>query len=363
MFDLLEEDLATRAVEPPVIAPIRPVPHVDPLVYVMPEKFRFIQKKTSPLIIVAIILGVALLVSGILLVVIILNQPPKQSSVQSVVNEKPAVVVAPVQQLSSSTDSLSTSTASVLDVSLISSSSTEILADSVLDTATSTPSSTPSLLPLVIAVAPLPGIDSDNDHLTDAEERLFGTDQAKPDTNSNGYLDGDEVVNGYDPLRPGVKIQTATTLHTYSNTTFGYTILHPQTWIAQHVNELDREVLISSATGEFVSVKVEDNPKKLTPREWASSVAQLPITVISQDVASKNNTLSAVTTDGMSAYIVQTDAAGAVSSPIIIHVSYELNMKQELNFFSTFTMMFKSLLFIDLSSLAPIQNSSTTQPK
>lgn len=43
-------------------------------------------------------------------------------------------------------------------------------------------------------------LDSDQDGLTDAEEKTYGTDPFNPDTNGDGYSDGAEVKSGYDPL-------------------------------------------------------------------------------------------------------------------------------------------------------------------
>ncbi|MFH1711722.1 MAG: hypothetical protein ABH846_00595 [Patescibacteria group bacterium] len=45
--------------------------------------------------------------------------------------------------------------------------------------------------------------DSDEDGLTDLEESTYGTDCNDPDTDNDGYRDGLEVDNGYDPLGPG----------------------------------------------------------------------------------------------------------------------------------------------------------------
>lgn len=45
--------------------------------------------------------------------------------------------------------------------------------------------------------------DPDEDELTNAEERFYGTDPNNPDTDGDGYLDGEEVRDGYDPLGPG----------------------------------------------------------------------------------------------------------------------------------------------------------------
>ncbi|HTW96996.1 MAG TPA: thrombospondin type 3 repeat-containing protein, partial [Candidatus Methylomirabilis sp.] len=45
-----------------------------------------------------------------------------------------------------------------------------------------------------------PALDSDNDGLSDAEEAKLGTNLNNPDTDGDGYLDGSEVINGFNPL-------------------------------------------------------------------------------------------------------------------------------------------------------------------
>ena len=45
--------------------------------------------------------------------------------------------------------------------------------------------------------------DSDNDGLLDEAELQWKTDMNKPDTDGDGYKDGDEVLNGYNPLGSG----------------------------------------------------------------------------------------------------------------------------------------------------------------
>ena len=46
--------------------------------------------------------------------------------------------------------------------------------------------------------------DTDNDGLTDwAEIKIYRTDPLNPDTDGDGYKDGNEVIKGYDPLKPG----------------------------------------------------------------------------------------------------------------------------------------------------------------
>lgn len=45
--------------------------------------------------------------------------------------------------------------------------------------------------------------DADNDGLSNAKEYIYGTDPTNPDTDDDGYKDGAEVENAYDPLVPG----------------------------------------------------------------------------------------------------------------------------------------------------------------
>lgn len=44
-------------------------------------------------------------------------------------------------------------------------------------------------------------VDTDQDGLTDAREATIGTDPANPDSDGDGYVDGEEVKNGFSPLR------------------------------------------------------------------------------------------------------------------------------------------------------------------
>lgn len=48
-------------------------------------------------------------------------------------------------------------------------------------------------------------LDSDQDGLTDQEEKMIGIDPYNPDTDGDGYSDGEEVASGYDPLKPGAR--------------------------------------------------------------------------------------------------------------------------------------------------------------
>jgi hypothetical protein len=45
--------------------------------------------------------------------------------------------------------------------------------------------------------------DADNDGLADYLEAIYGTNTSNPDTDGDTYLDGEEIMSGYDPLKAG----------------------------------------------------------------------------------------------------------------------------------------------------------------
>jgi hypothetical protein len=53
-------------------------------------------------------------------------------------------------------------------------------------------------------------LDSDQDGLSDEEEKLYGTNPSNADSDGDGYKDGKEVQAGYNPLKPspGDKLET-----------------------------------------------------------------------------------------------------------------------------------------------------------
>ena len=53
-------------------------------------------------------------------------------------------------------------------------------------------------------------LDSDQDGLTDQQEKLIGTDPHNPDTDNDGYFDGEEAKSCYNPMKPapGDKLTT-----------------------------------------------------------------------------------------------------------------------------------------------------------
>ncbi len=190
------------------------------------------------------------------------------------------------------------------------------------------PPARPAVLPLAL--------DTDADGLTDIEEGLYSTDYLKSDMDDDSYIDGLEVLNLYNPA--GVapqKIEETDLVKIYSNPTYNYTIFYPASWLARALGETtSEEVMFTSATGEFIQVIVEDNLSNLPPLDWY--LAEAPGTNPSEvgGVTTKSGLSGVKSPDGLTAYF----SAGGK----IYVLSYNVGIKTELNYKSTFEMMIKS---------------------
>lgn len=63
-----------------------------------------------------------------------------------------------------------------------------------------------SLMPTELTTTTNSMLDSDNDGLTDQLEAYYGTDPRNPDTDGDGYLDGQEMQTGHNPLGAGLLV-------------------------------------------------------------------------------------------------------------------------------------------------------------
>ncbi len=179
--------------------------------------------------------------------------------------------------------------------------------------------------------------DSDSDGLTDVEETLFGSDSAKPDTDGDSFLDGAEVSGGYDPTAAeGARAVTAGLVKNYTNPTYNYSTIYPTSWIAQATGEENREIVFSSATGEFVQMLVEANPSGLSPIAWYLS--QVPGVQASEIGSVTVGTLTgAMSIDQSTVYLG--------SGENIYVITYNVGTRATANFKTTFAMMYKAFTF------------------
>jgi len=110
--------------------------------------------------------------------------------------------------------------------------------------------------------------DPDRDGLTEAEEVVYGTKSTLPDTDGDGYLDGHEVTNLYNPS--GVapqKLEQAGLAVSYASSQLGFDILYPRTWRANSENG-DRNIVFQATDGESISLTFVDNLTQASFEDW-----------------------------------------------------------------------------------------------
>lgn len=111
--------------------------------------------------------------------------------------------------------------------------------------------------------------DVDLDQVTDIEEVLYSTDSGGWDTDEDGYYDGLEIVNLYNPrgFAP-VRIVDSGLVREYTNSFAGYRIYYPIQWREGVVDSEARHVLFSTLTGEYVEVRVFSKNQTVSFAEW-----------------------------------------------------------------------------------------------
>ncbi|MFZ2190226.1 MAG: hypothetical protein WA057_03725 [Candidatus Magasanikiibacteriota bacterium] len=100
--------------------------------------------------------------------------------------------------------------------------------------------------------------DLDSDSLTDTEEELFDTDSGVWDTDNDGFYDGQEMVNLYNPKGTApVKLIDSGLVQEYINPTWQYRVYYPIAWQQGEVDKGLKQTLFSAITGDFVEILVD----------------------------------------------------------------------------------------------------------
>ena len=316
-------------------------PSVSPAVPGSPSKIPIVKKRgetySSKIVIIVVVIFLVVVVGGFSYYYIHQAQVAQQRLIevqkqkeQSVVNPQPTPPTAPVVITPPDVNSTST---------------------------TSTPSAT--IQQVSYAVFPFKNYtsaeDTDNDGLTNVEEAIYGTNPNKPDTDEDGFSDGLEVANLYNPLgfKP-VKLLDSGKVKAYVNPTYNYSVLSPLAWVVQALDANNEQVMLSSDTGEFVEILVEDNPLKLSVTDWylGQSPGVSPSDL--KTVTTKDGMKGILSPDGLAAYFPWEDR--------IFVVYYNIGLKTDVSFFTTFKMIINSFKLGVSSAAIPEQifNSSTT---
>ena len=192
-------------------------------------------------------------------------------------------------------------------------------------------------------VEPLPpaGLDTDSDGLSDLEEALFGADPRSPDTDRDGFLDGNEVFNLYNPNGRAPAKLMESGLMKEINGNIGWSILIPKEWNLKLDTPDGTKATIASKHGETFTIQVEDNPQGIEVIEWYKN--QKPDIDESQILIyrSKGGYEGIIGVDLLTTYI-------AWNGKVFI-LSYEMNEQPFINFRTAYSMILNSLELQGLS--------------
>ncbi|MFH1947329.1 MAG: hypothetical protein ABIJ23_04195 [Candidatus Magasanikbacteria bacterium] len=117
--------------------------------------------------------------------------------------------------------------------------------------------------------------DIDGDALTDIEEEVFNTDSGTWDTDGDGFYDGQEVYNLYNPtgLAP-MKIIDAGLVQEYINPIWQYRVYYPVAWQVGQVDTLGNQVLFSSITGDYIELVAFEKETTVIFQTWFGEKAK-----------------------------------------------------------------------------------------
>ncbi len=138
------------------------------------------------------------------------------------------------------------------------------------------PTSTRQTLPTLSPLSLLPDdADIDNDGLTDTEEDVLQTDSGTWDTDGDGYYDGQEVMNLYNPTGfAPVKIIDSGRVLEYTQPLHSWKIYYPTPWDVGTVEDSVPHVLFSAVTGDYIEVIESEKLPGETFELWFARVLQ-----------------------------------------------------------------------------------------
>jgi len=215
-----------------------------------------------------------------------------------------------------------------------------------------------------LSLTPLPSTsDTDEDGLTDVEESLWGTGVNTPDTDGDGYIDGKkelssgdvsgELYLGYDPTVKDKRLQASSLVETYTNNSYNWSMLYPSKWTATQMSATtgEKNIMFSPniSTVEYIQVTVEENTSRLSAKNWYLSLNPNISTGQLEEIVI-NGLSGILTPDKTAVYLGKEDK--------IYLINYNVGNLSEVNYQTTFEMMYQSFKLIS-SSTSSNQNTNT----
>jgi len=182
------------------------------------------------------------------------------------------------------------------------------------------------------------GIDSDNDGLTDEEEKIFKTNSDSADTDNDGYSDLTEILNNYNPAGAGF-LAANPNLIIYNNKTYNYNLLYPKAW-SKFSDNGDDSVMFKAIDNSFIQVIAQNNNEQKSIDDWYKQ--QFNINSIDQkNIIDNNNWKGIINSDGLTVYLMD------IGNKYIFTIAYNPAASNTLNYLNLFQAMIKSFKIIE----------------
>ncbi|MDG1949769.1 MAG: hypothetical protein P8J32_03005, partial [bacterium] len=194
-----------------------------------------------------------------------------------------------------------------------------------------------------------PGTDTDSDGLTDIEEEVvYETDPRMPDSDSDGFLDGNEVFHRYNPngTAPGTLLGSGlTTMLVASAAEAHFELNYPTIW---EIELTEEELTLEATTGEGFRLNYHQKEPRQPLDEWAELWLDL------EDATSgvtKNGLVIIQTQDQLTNYI---DLGYAV-----LEFTYDTGAKTRVDYLQTYQMMLNSIRILSESEIGELEVITT----
>jgi len=205
----------------------------------------------------------------------------------------------------------------------------------------------PSLPPAPPEQQKLPpaGLDSDSDGLTDLEEELFKTNKNNPDTDTDGFLDGNEVFHLYNPNGQAPARLLDAGLVKEVKGSVGWVMQVPSAWTMRLDKTDGTAATLDSGHGETFILTIQDNPDRSSIIDWYleknPEVQRNEILVY----RSKQGYEGIIGKDLLTTYIPWEDK--------VFVFKYDIDGQQFINYRTTYSMMLNSLMLQGMPQVAP----------
>jgi len=129
----------------------------------------------------------------------------------------------------------------------------------------------------------------------------------------------------------------------YTNSAYRYSFFRPTSWDVRSTDQAGKQVTVSTAADEYITVDTQDAPAITDLGTWLSQNVTAFNAITSTPLLSAKWT-GFLNQDGTEAYLVQKSAAPSTLLPYVYHVKYVAGVKNEISFRTTFNMLITSMI-------------------